>query len=166
MPLRYTYIMTDPSAWRINQPNLSQREDVLALFPRLSGFDLPENRDPAHLWQHDAAMAARWFDGNEPGVRLLVALDQSGTVAGVAMLSLRPELLSHTPSAHLEALAVAQKFEAQGVGTALLDACDKQARDLGAQSITLHVFDSNERALRLYRHKGYVPELRRCIKWL
>lgn len=158
--------MGAPTAWHIAEPGQEMRAPIMALLPRLAAFELPSQRNPEDLWRSDAAMMDRWFDGAAPDVRVLAATDDQNALAGIAMLSLKPELLSQAPSAHLEALAVAPDFEGRGVGSALLDACHARARDEGARSITLHVFDTNHRANQLYHRKGYAPELHRCIKWL
>jgi ribosomal protein S18 acetylase RimI-like enzyme len=68
------------------------------------------------------------------------------------------------PSAHLETLAVAEGAEGQGVGSALMASAEDAAREEGARSMTLHVFETNERARALYARKGYVAEWIRCIK--
>lgn len=154
--------MSDPVVTRPNEP---LRDRVLALMPRLAQFDLPERRVREHLWQSDAAMMQRWFDGDAPAVHVFVAALDDEPVAGLAMFSLREELLSHTPSAHLEALAVRDGCEGRGVGSALLERCHEEARRLGAHSMTLHVFARNTRARAVYARAGYDEELLRCIRW-
>lgn len=147
-------------------PRSEQCDDVVALLPRLASFELPPKRHPPDLWQGDEKMVRRWFAGEEPAVHVYCAVNERSQVCGMAMFSLRSELLSGEPSAHLEALAVADGCEGRGVGTLLLNTCHQRARELGAHSMTLHVFDRNRRALGLYVNQGYEPELRRCIKWL
>ncbi len=93
-----------------------------------------------------------------------VAKDKDRTIIGVAMVTLRPELLSHSPSAHLEVITVAESAEGQGVGKELMAAAEAGARERGANSITLTVFATNLRARRLYERAGYDEELIRCIK--
>ena len=149
---------------RIPTPTL--RDDILALLPRLADFEIPAKRSPEHLWQSDAHLIEGWFDGKTDGLHLYCAVGPNETLAGIALLSQRPELLSDTPSVHLEALAVAKGFEGQGIGSALLDSCHERARELGALSLSLHVSDTNTRARGLYAKHGYEPELRRFIKWL
>ena len=83
---------------------------------------------------------------------------------GVTMVTLRPEMLSHLPSAHLEAIAVAEIAEGRGVGKALMEAAEVGARERGALSMSLHVFSTNERARRVYKRAGYDEEMIRCIK--
>lgn len=156
--------MTAKKAWRIAPPEPELRDPVLALLPRLADFDIPSHRNSRDLWQGDAALIRKWFAG-ESDLILLCATADDGRLGGVALYGLRPELMTDAPSAHLEALAVAPEFEGCGAASALLDACHQDARQRGARSMSLHVFDNNQRAFDLYRYKGYQSELRRCIKW-
>ena len=132
--------------------------------PRLAEFDVPASRDPKHLWMHDAAMLRAWANGNTDGCFVHVAEADDKRIAGFAMVSLRPELLSEAPSSHLEAIAVSPGFERLGVGSSLLRAAEKEAHRRGAQSMTLHVFAANQRARKLYEREGFDGELMRYIK--
>ena len=138
---------------------------MLALMPRLADYDVPESRNPEHLWMHDAEMMRRWMVGDAECL-VHVALDDDGTVLGFTMVSLRPELLSHEPSAHLEAIALDKAAEGRGVAKALLIAAEASAKAHGAESMSLHVFAVNSRARRLYERAGYDGELVRYIKRL
>ena len=139
-------------------------EAMLALLPRLAVFELPDSRTAEHLWVHDAALMRDWIDGKTDNVLMHIAEDEVGTVVGVAMVTLRPELLSHEPSAHLEAIAVSVGVEGQGIGQLLLRAAEEDANAHGAKTITLHVFANNKRARRFYERSGYDGELMRYIK--
>lgn len=141
-------------------------EAILALMPRLASFDVPESRNPVDLWRSDAAMFQRWLDGEAAECFVHVAVDDAQKVLGFTLVSLRPELLSHEPSAHLEAIVVGDAAEGMGVGQALLAAAENEAKSKGAQSITLHVFASNTRARGFYEKSGYDGELLRYIKEL
>jgi len=137
---------------------------MLALLPRLAAFDLPESRNPVDLWRSDAAMLQRWLDGDTVDCLVNVAVDDAQNLLGLTMVTMRPELLSHEPSAHLEAIAVAEGSEGMGVGQALLAAAESEAKEQGAQTISLHVFASNGRARGFYERSGYDGELMRYIK--
>ena len=137
---------------------------MLELFPRLASFDLPDYRNPDHLWADDAKMLKQWADGDRGDCFVHVAKGEKGQVQGVSMVTLRPELLSHSPSAHLEALVVAEGAEGQGIGGSLLAAAEDEARQRGALSMSLHVFAQNHRARRIYERAGYEGELMRYIK--
>jgi ribosomal protein S18 acetylase RimI-like enzyme len=137
---------------------------ILKLFPRLASFELPNGRNPDHLWGGDAEMLRNWASVGNDDCIVHVAKESDGTIVGVTMVTLRPELLSHSSSAHLEAIAVAVNAEGRGVGKALLEAAEAAARERGALSMSLHVFASNVRARRVYERAGYDEELIRCIK--
>lgn len=141
-------------------------EAILALMPRLAAFNVPKSRNPVDLWRSDAAMLQRWLDGEAAECFVHVAIDDAETMLGFTLVSLCPELLSHEPSAHLEAIAVGEGAEGMGVGQALLAAAESEARTQGAQTITLHVFASNTRARGFYEQSGYDGELLRYIKEL
>jgi ribosomal protein S18 acetylase RimI-like enzyme len=141
-------------------------EAILALMPRLAAFDVPKSRNPVDLWRSDAAMLQRWLDGEAAECFVHIAVDDAETMLGFTLVSLRPELLSHEPSAHLEAIAVGEGAEGMGVGQALLAAAESEAKAQGAQTITLHVFASNTRARGFYEQSGYDGELLRYIKEL
>jgi GNAT superfamily N-acetyltransferase len=149
---------------KILKATAADYEDMLELFPRLASFDLPENRNPEHLWADDARILADWVSGNRDDCFVHVAKDEEGRVLGVAMVTLKPELLSHAPSAHLEALVVAGDAEGRGVGGSLLAAAEKEARQHGALSMSLHAFARNQRARDVYERAGYDGELIRYIK--
>lgn len=136
---------------------------MLALMPRLAAFAVPQSRDPEHLWRDDAKLLQSWLDGNAGDCLVQVAVD--GTqILGLTLVRLRPELLSHAPSSHLEAIAVSETAEGQGVGQALLDAAENNAGRHGAKSMSLHVFASNTRARQFYERNDYNGELLRYIK--
>lgn len=109
-------------------------------------------------------MLKQFFAGAIPETHVLVAVEEDSTVHGVAIYTMRKELLSGEPSAHLEVLAVNADTRRQGIGQALIDSTETAAKTLGAQSITLHVFSNNTRARSLYKATGFKEELLRCYK--
>lgn len=139
---------------------------MLALMPRLAAFDIPDGRAPEHLYHDDAALMRKWLAGNADDCLVQVADDEDDAILGFTLTRLRPDALSHEPSAHLEAIAVAEAAEGRGVGKALLEAAESNARENGARSLTLHVISSNERARSFYEYRGYSAEMLRYIKRL
>lgn len=139
---------------------------MLALTPRLAAFDIPEGRNPEHLYKDDAALLQRWLTNDAENCLVQVAVDDDDGVLGFTLTRLRPEALSHEPSAHLEAIAVSAAAEGKGVGKALLDATEANAQAHGARSLTLHVISTNTRARNFYERSGYFGELLRYIKKL
>ena len=135
----------------VRPARVDDREAILRLIPRLTAFDVPASRDPRHLWMSDARTFERWCRGEEDACLVQVAVDSGEKVVGLAMATLRPELLSEEPSSHLEAIAVAEGMAGKGIGRLLLDAMEDRVRARGALSMSLHVFASNTRARGLLR---------------
>ena len=143
-----------------------EKEEILSLFPELADFELPTQRIARHLWSGDADMLCSVLEEKSTVTFADVAVDPGGRIIGVIMVTLREELLSHAPSAHLETIIVAPHVRGHGLGSRLLDRAEQRAFELGAESLTLHVFANNFRARALYKKHGYEEELYRCIKWL
>ena len=144
-------------------------EDGPALFellPRLADFPKPGYRSDAEIYESDGKILRRWIEGGAPDCHVLLAEEAAGAPLGFALVTLGPEVLSGEPSAHLETLVVAAGARGGGVGSALLRAVDELARGAGARTITLHVFETNELARKLYERKGYAAEWIRYIKFL
>ncbi len=88
-------------------------------------------------------------------------------IAGLAILN-KPHSMSKKSSndrrfgAHLRQLAVNPLFQGKGLGSQLLQACERDAIDMNAQ----HLWGSSpvgSRQLSLYRRHGY--QLMQCLKW-
>ncbi len=144
----------------------ADRSKILALLPYLADFSIPPKRRAEHLWAGDAEMAEAILAAETPSSFIDVATDLDDHILGLIMVSLREEMLSHEPSAHLEAIVVDPRARGTGLGKRLMEHCERRVRDLGAQSLTLHVFARNERARALYAAQEFDEELIRAIKWL
>jgi len=55
-------------------------------------------------------------------------------------------------------MGVKQDVRGQGIGSALMDACIAQAKQLGLEKLELEVFASNMTARALYKKKGFFEE--------
>ena len=139
---------------------------ILALLPLLADFNIPKNRNADDLWSADARLAADILSDKAASAFVDVAEDSDGDIAGVIMVSLRKELLSHAPSAHLEAIVVSPNARGRGLGKRLMEHCEQRVRAMGALSLSLHVFTNNKRARALYASETFDEELIRAIKWL
>jgi len=151
---------------KIRDAEVCDGDAMLAMMPRLAAFDIPQGRNPEHLYKDDEALLRRWLARDVEDCLVQVAVGDDGIVLGFTLTRLRPEALSHEPSAHLEAIAVSADAEGQGVGKALLEANEANARKHGAQSLTLHVISTNTRARSFYERSGYFDEMLRYIKKL
>lgn len=73
----------------------------------------------------------------------------------VSLLSF-PQLSAHEQVAYFTRFAVDQRFRGLGIGSKLLDTCEKIARDEGLRAIVLHTAVSNETVAGFYMRRGYV----------
>ena len=146
-----------------------RREDgpaLMDLLPGLADFPVPNERNPDDLWRGDAKMLGDHLAGVRDDTLLLVAADEHDRPLGLALVTLRPELLSGAPSAHLEAIVIGPGARGQGAGRRLLEAAEAAAAGRGARSISLNAFRRNERARMLYESAGYDGEIIRYMKAL
>ena len=138
---------------------------LLKLLPQLADFDIPVRRFANNLWEGDAQLLKSVLDKETQVTFAEVAIDSSNQIAGLILVTMRDEILSHEPSAHLEAIVVSPSARGQGLGRRLLQRAEDRVKELGANTITLHVFANNQRARSLYRSHGFDEEMLRCIKW-
>ena len=148
-------------------------EPLRTTVPTSSSFCLASGRfqdprtDPeTKIHQSDARVIQKWIDGGEPDCVIVIARDEGATRAllGFALVRMQPDAINGEPSAHLEALAVADGAEGKGVGSALIERGEQIAIKEGANTMTLHVFQTNRRAITLYERRGYSAEWIRYIK--
>ena len=138
---------------------------LLKLLPQLADFDIPARRFANNLWEGDAQLLKSVLDKETQVTFADVAVDSGNQIAGLILVTMRDEILSHEPSAHLEAIVVSPSARGQGLGRRLLQRAEDRVKELGAKTLTLHVFANNQRARSLYRSHGFDEEMLRCIKW-
>jgi ribosomal protein S18 acetylase RimI-like enzyme len=81
---------------------------------------------------------------------LHVAVGDDGTIDGFIVFYPREDHM------HLENVAVANHAQGQGVGRALIAACEAAARDAGFERVELYTNEKMTENLTLYPHLGYV----------
>jgi ribosomal-protein-alanine N-acetyltransferase len=89
-------------------------------------------------------------DSLSAGYEATVVRDEAGALAGYYLA------MWAVDEAHLLNVAVAADHQGQGIGRRLLDRLSARAREQGMESILLEVRPTNERALKVYRHYGYI----------
>ncbi|MEO8449865.1 MAG: GNAT family N-acetyltransferase, partial [Gemmatimonadota bacterium] len=85
---------------------------------------------------------------------------------GYCSVSLRTDRDYFTAASvgHVVDIVVARAGEGRGVGRALLVAAERWGQKAGYPWLTLHVFEGNDRARRVYEEAGYVVEWTRMLK--
>ena len=152
----------------IRPADVSDMANITDLLPELADFDVPSKRNREDLWRSDLALLKKILSQEAANSFCDVACADNGQgrLVGVVIVTMRGELLSGSPSAHLEAIVIENEFRGYGLGRKLLQHAETKSRELGAESMSLHVFANNHRARSLYAGNGYDEELIRAIRWL
>lgn len=111
---------------------------------------------PAHLddllsgwrqhWRGEMIMTPRRSYGPAE-VHALAARDAAGAMAGLVTFAVHDGLG--------ELVSLNTETQQQGIGTALMDAAEREARHLGATRLILATTNNNLAALRFFQKRGY-----------
>ena len=97
------------------------------------------------------------IDQHNQRTMVLIGEDEQGERLGFATVSHSTHFTGQR-QAYIGELATVESVEGRGVGTALLEACEQWAREQGYALLTLTTGAANARALRFYRHHGFIDE--------
>jgi ribosomal protein S18 acetylase RimI-like enzyme len=93
-------------------------------------------------------------DGRETtGHHFMNLTGPDGTTVGILWFAERPE--ETPPDLFLYDINVSEDHRRKGFGSAAIRALHERASDLGAGAVSLHVFETNVAAIRLYERLGY-----------
>ena len=95
---------------------------------------------------------------------VLIAEDEGGERVGFVFAVTERDFFTGEPYVHVSEIAVARS--GAGVGTALMDAAERWARDRGYRIMTLNVVETNGEAQRFYERLGFGPGHRHLVKRL
>jgi len=112
-----------------------------------------------------AAAASRLERLGIVGDRVLVA-ELEGAVIGLAHLQVTPTLERDRPAAKIGALVVDESRRGEGVGRALVDALDEEARARGCGVLFLTTSERRTAAHEFYRRVGLEETGKRFTKTL
>ena len=116
----------------------------------------------AETWAHERPIYVRLLA--KPDTLLLLARDGDELV-GYALLHVEPvgeTFIADTwrtgeRIGELESIAVAPSHRGQGIGSALLDAVDREFEALGVADVIIGLLPGNDGARRLYESRGFRP---------
>ena len=129
---------------------------VLNLAPRLA-IGMQPWRDPVLWHQTVEGWLKQSIDQHNQKTMVLIAEDDQGGRLGFATVSHSAHFTGQ-PQAYIGELATSESAEGQGVGRALLEACERWAREQGYAILTLSTGAGNAWALGFYRHLGFRDE--------
>jgi N-acetylglutamate synthase-like GNAT family acetyltransferase len=102
----------------------------------------------------------------ESDVDRCVIAELDGELVGLATLHVSLTLVDDEPAAKLSAIVVSGSHRGRGVGRALLEAIETDARSRGCGSIFLTTAERRADAHEFYRRLGYAETGRRFAKTL
>jgi ribosomal protein S18 acetylase RimI-like enzyme len=88
------------------------------------------------------------------GARVFLAYE-GDTPSGLALCLVGFSSFAARPLVNIHDIAVAPQFRGRGIGRALLEAVEADARQLGCCKVTLEVRADNARAMAAYRRAGF-----------
>jgi ribosomal protein S18 acetylase RimI-like enzyme len=124
----------------------------------------------AETWAQRRALYAQLLE--RPDTVLLLALDGDALI-GYALAHVAPveetwiaDTWRTAPRiGEIESLSVAPEHRGRGIGTALMDALERELEALGITDLIVGALAGNEDALRLYRRRGYRPTWLYLSRW-
>jgi GNAT superfamily N-acetyltransferase len=149
----------------IREGTAADRDFVIDTARRFAAFGPPPWRSALEVVGGEVRCLDDYFDGRLKGPALLIAEDQDIPV-GFAFLEPAIDYFSGDRHGHVGMIAVTEAAEGRGAGAALMRAAEDWARAQGYPKLTLNVFESNQRARRVYEHFGYEVETVRYVKLL
>jgi ribosomal protein S18 acetylase RimI-like enzyme len=116
----------------------------------------------AETWAEHRPLYVELFE--KPDTTLLLAR-VDGELVGYALLHVEPvgeTFIADTwrtgeRIGELESIAVAPSHRGQGIGSALLDAADREFEALGVADVIIGLLPGNDGARRLYESRGFRP---------
>lgn len=143
--------------------NAADRHFIERLAGRTVMDSVPAFRHPQEHMVHLALTRLLEIVENQSHVTLVAECD--GVRAGfLLLLDDLPDEVTSMPQAFVAYMAVAPELQGRGVGHALLEAAESEAKRRGLPYISLMVTEDNTAARRLYERGGYVTERRLLCK--
>ena len=156
----------DAADVHIREARPEDRELILGLVPELLAFGAPPPwRDAEQMTAVDVRVISEALDGRTAGASILVAEDGKGELLGFIHLNEEEDYYGGA-CGHVGDVIVAPAARGRGVGTALLAAGERWARERGYRMLTLNVFLDNKKARDLYEAVGFRAETARHVKML
>ena len=107
-------------------------------------------------------LAALWKQELEQGKRIVFVYEEGGEFLGEGALVLEnddPDYTIPGKRAYVSRMIVREEYRSRGIGGAILEVLFREAEKRGILELSIGVNVENERALRLYRRKGFTHQI-------
>ena len=102
------------------------------------------------------------IDGGDE--RIVLIAEDGGARLGFVHLETAVDFFTRERHGHISTLVVAPEAEGRGVGRALVDAAEAWCGERTYRLLTLHVFEANASARRLYERAGFRVDTIKYLK--
>ncbi|MEO6859206.1 MAG: GNAT family N-acetyltransferase [Solirubrobacteraceae bacterium] len=154
-----------PDRISIRQASSEDRDFVTGMVPSLLASTSPAWHNTELLAPEFREVLAHAINHQSRRSTVLIAEAADATPLGFISLKVHKDAAG-VERAHVADLAVTDSARRTRVGTALMNAAESWARDLGMGLLSLDVWSTNENAFAFYRRLGYSAESVCLIKWL
>jgi len=110
----------------------------------------------------EATATVAAIDGGDE--RIVLVAEDDGTRLGFVHLETSVDFFTRERHGHVSTIVVSPHAERRGVGRALVDAAEAWCRERRYRLLTLHVFDANAPARRLYERAGFRVDTIKYLK--
>lgn len=152
------------SGVRIRPADVSDKDFIFSLLPRLIEFEIPSCRTPEQMTAGDRRVLERVLSTNPSGTAVFIAQDSDGISLGFIHLTTAVDYYTEEKHGHISDIVVAAVGEGGGVGRALMATGEEWAREQGYRLMTLSVLLQNTRARKLYEKLGFGEDMLKYIK--
>jgi len=136
----------------LRAPKWSDLDDMLIFINSLVEEGIDIVMDTKVTREAEIDWLADYLSQVEKDEAVGIAAEVDGTFVGQVTVNRRTGHLKHVG---MLGIALKAGYRDIGIGSELIIEAEKQARLLGLDLITLEVFASNSRAIRLYEKRGY-----------
>jgi ribosomal protein S18 acetylase RimI-like enzyme len=153
---RGSFGIVETMATRIRPASASDREQILALAPRLTD-GVAEWRDPRAVRRGVTGWVQDSLDGSNRHDQAVLVADRDGAVCGFVSVGMRKHW-SGDLDGYIGELVVSHEAEGAGIGSDLIRAAIEWSREQELDRVSVDTGAANTRARDLYRKLGFSEE--------
>jgi len=157
---------TSTGELRLRSATAEDEVFLIALTRRLGEVLLPPWRSPAEVAASDHELLREAVRSAAPDTLIRIVEDVRGNRLGYTLVTTKVDYFTREPHAYVENLVLVPEAEGRGIARILMADAEAWARSRGFRRVALNVFVTNQKAIGLYQHLGYRPELVRYLKEL
>lgn len=142
----------------ITEKDFSAVDFLMCQLHKIHSEARPDIYLPAQQVYSEEEFAEKLKDENS----FLIAAEEENKIAGICFFKIREsvenKILKKRRTALIEDIFVAEEFRRKGIAKMLFEQAEKTAKEKGAESLELLVWDFNRGAMEFYEAEGMIPQ--------